>query len=125
MWLTRSYSTQQNFFFLPHFNNLRCIKYQNTLYNKTKLFCLIAKQENECCHLIELITFHKSFVLFVFPLIIFYFCSNVMRILEWIVTPQDANYGGFCPLYFCKSQSGVYILLEAGGRRTEARSQSR
>ena len=57
-------------------------------------------------------------MLFLFPLIIFYFCSNVMPILEWIVTPRDANYGGFCPLYFCKTQSGVY--LESSWRRAAA-----
>ena len=56
----------------------------------------------EYCHLIELITFYQSFKL----LIIFYFCSNVMRILEWIVTPRDANYGGFCPLYFVSLSRG-------------------
>ena len=57
-------------------------------------------------------------IAFLFPLIIFYFTSNVMRILEWIVTPRDANYGGFCPLYFCKSQSGV--CLQARLKRAAA-----
>ena len=56
-------------------------------------------------------------VRFLFP-DYFLFPSNVMRILEWIVTPRDANYGGFCPLYFCKSQSGVY--LESCWRRAGA-----
>ena len=77
-----------------------------------------SNNEKDCSDQESQLTEFITFIAFISSSDIFYFSSNVMRILEWIVTPRDANYGGFCPLYFCKSQSGVY--LESCWRRAGA-----